>query len=241
MVTYCLPSVSESNYPERSSLRSAFQKAGSKNGFTSIKAEYVPFKEFKAIWTKRGEDVELQVTDYMKGASQSILDEFAECIFRRIMTKRSKEIYTQTMRDWLQSTEFVALNRQTYLKRSRNIAYTDKGMSYDLKESMSRLLAQGLVPELPNKYITWTKRPNVQRMGYCSVIMRVVAISSALDSEKVPEFVSDYVLYHELLHLNDGLKALGSHHDSTFRLRERAYPRWREAEAVLKRVASKSI
>ena len=59
--------------------------------------------------------------------------------------------------------------------------------------------------------------------------------------EKVPEFVSDYVLYHELLHLNDGMKAMGSHHDSAFRARERAYPQWREAEAVLKKVAAKRI
>jgi predicted metal-dependent hydrolase len=241
MVTYCLQSVSGSNYHEESSLQNAFQRAGQMSGFSRVKAEYVQFKEFKAVWTKRGEEVDLQITDYMKGAEQPILDEFAECICRRILTKRSKEMYTQTMRDWLQSAEFVALNRQTYLKRSRNIAYTDKGSNYDLKESMTRLMEQGLVPEISNKYVTWTKRPNTQRMGYCSVIMRVVAISSALDSENVPEFVSDYVLYHEMLHLNDGLKAMGSHHDSAFRMRERAYPRWREAEAILKRVASKSI
>ncbi|MFA5312804.1 MAG: hypothetical protein WC375_05715 [Methanomassiliicoccales archaeon] len=241
MVTYCMQSVSESNFRGEGSLQTAFQRAGQKSGFSSVKAEYVPFKEFKAVWTKRGDEVDLQVTDYMKGADQRILDEFAECMCRRILTKRSKELYTQTMRDWLQSEEFVTLNRRTYLKRSRNVAYSERGSVYDLKESMGRLMAEGMVPEISNSYITWTKRPNIQRMGYCSVIMRVVAISSALDSDRVPEFVSDYVLYHELLHLNDGLKAMGSHHDSAFRMRERAYPRWREAEVILKRVASKSI
>jgi len=241
MVTYCFQGVIGPSISGGSSLQLAFQRAGQKSGFSSVRAAYQPFKEFKAIWTKRGDNVDIQVTDYMRGADQAMLDEFAECMCRRILTKRSKELYTQKMRDWLQSPEFVAMNRQTYLKRSRNIAYTESGANYDLKESLERLVSESMVPEISNKYITWTKKPNSQRMGYCSVIMRVVAISSALDNEKVPEFVSDYVLYHELLHLNDGLKAMGSHHDSAFRARERAYPKWREAEAILKKVAAKSI
>ncbi|QLH74430.1 MAG: M48 family metallopeptidase [Methanomassiliicoccales archaeon] len=241
MVTYSLPNVTDVGNIDRSSLTDYFQRAGSKRGLSVLYADFFPFKEFKTVWTKRGGALELKVTDYMAGARQDILEEFADCICRRIICKRSDEIYTPVMKEWLQSQEFVELNRSTYLQRSRNLAYTAKGIHYDLEEARTRLLSEGLLPDIPDNYITWTKRPNLQRMGYCSVIMRVVAVSSALDSGEVPEFVSDYVLYHELLHLNDGLKALGSHHDAAFRTKERKYPRWKEAEVALRRIASGRI
>ena len=71
--------------------------------------------------------------------------------------------------------------------------------------------------------------------------MRVVAISSVLDNEKVPDFVHEYVLYHELLHLEDGLGAGRRHHPASFRARERMYPRWRESEDWLKRLAARKV
>jgi len=52
--------------------------------------------------------------------------------------------------------------------------------------------------------ISWTKRPNAKSIGHASVLMKVITISSALDSDKIPEFVSDFGLYHDLLHLKKG-------------------------------------
>jgi predicted metal-dependent hydrolase len=100
------------------------------------------------------------------------------------------------------------------------------------------LRSQGLVEDCQDAYLSWTERPNRCRMGYCSVLMRVVAISSALDAAQVPAFVPEYVLYHELLHLESGIEALSSQHDARFRRQERMHPRWQEAEQWLKRVAS---
>jgi predicted metal-dependent hydrolase len=68
--------------------------------------------------------------------------------------------------------------------------------------------------------------------------MRVIAISSALDSPHIPESVARYVLYHELLHLELGIDTLHGQHDPAFRRAERLYPRWHESEAWLKRIAS---
>jgi predicted metal-dependent hydrolase len=145
------------------------------------------------------------------------------------------------MKEWFQSREFLDTNRPVYLRRSRNLAYRSGGSRYDLIEAFERLKDQGLVSDFPDTYITWTRTPNRARLGYCSILMRVIAISSALDTDRVPEYVPEYVLYHELLHLRNGLKSYGRYHDKQFKDMEKIHPRYREAEGWLKKVAAKKI
>ena len=75
-------------------------------------------------------------------------------------------------------------------------------------------------------------------MGFCSTMFRVVGISSRLDSDDVPDFVRDYVVYHECLHLRQGYRPDRRVHDAQFRSWERMFPRWREAESVLRGLGS---
>ena len=160
---------------------------------------------------------------------------------RRIARNGPPQSYSERLSGYLQSPEFVARNQPIYLKRSRNLSRTPAGQVYDLKETYQSLLARGMVRQCDEASLNWTKSGNRLRVGYCSVLMKVVTISSVLDHEKVPDFVHEYVLYHELLHLEDGLGVGRRHHPASFRARERLYPRWRESEDWLKRLAARKV
>jgi hypothetical protein len=57
----------------------------------------------------------------------------------------------------------------------------------------------------------------------------------------VPEFVVDFIVYHELLHKKHGLRWSGSRahaHTPEFRRDERRFPGMAEAERVLRRIAA---
>jgi hypothetical protein len=218
-------------------LREFFSRAGSQNGYESVNASYHPYKEFKTTWSRCGSTADFKVTDYMRGAPSSLMEEFASCLLSRGNGQGRREKYNANIRNYLRSEEFVSRNRPLYLARSRNLAYTMRGRHHDLRDSYDRLLSAGLMPHVPNTYITWTSRPNKQRLGYCSMLMRTVAISSGLDRAEIPAFVTDYVLYHELLHMQDGVTFASKHHTPEFLAKERLYPRWQEAEDWLRRAA----
>ena len=217
----------------------SFQRAGRAYGYERVSASFFPFKDFKACWQRTANTADFQVTDYLECADGQIIDEFAENLFKRIRSKKV-ELYNERMKEWFQSRQFLDTNRPVYLRRSRNLAYRSHGSRYELLESFERLKDQGLVPDVPNTYITWTRGPNRARLGDCSILMRVIAISSALDDDRIPEYVPEYVLYHELLHLRNGLRS-GRYHDKQFKDMERIHPRHREAEDWLKRVAAKKV
>jgi hypothetical protein len=220
-------------------LRDSFRHIGRMYGYEEVEATFAPFKEFKSTWRRSGKQAVFQVSDYLEGAEGVVLEDFAHSLFSRIARRGAGELYTDRLRSWLQSPEFLVKNQPLYLERSRNLSMTPKGGVYDLKDTYRRLRERGLISGSEDAVLNWTVKGNRLRVGYCSVLMRVVAVSSLLDSVEVPDHVHEYVLYHELLHLENGLTSGRRHHDQGFRRKERLYPMWRESEEWLKRLASR--
>lgn len=95
------------------------------------------------------------------------------------------------------------------------------------------------LPEVPK--LSWSREVSLHRFGHWDPEHQAVVISQALDDPEVPEFVLDYVLYHELLHIlhpvrmGSGTKRIV--HSAAFKRDERRFPRWPEAEGWLARLA----
>lgn len=221
-------------------MQGAFQEVGARFGFSEVEASYYPFKEFKTTWQRIGPRASFKVTDYLRGAEPRVMEDFAACLFTRVQRQR-RESYTPAVTEYLRSEEFLRLNQGKYLDRSRNLTLSPMGQVYDLSVLLNSLRRKGLVEDGEGTYLSWTDRPNRFRMGYCSTLMKVVAISSALDSRQVPDYAAEYVLYHEMLHLITRSDSLRSYHDAEFKRLERRYPRWREAENWLKQVSRGSV
>ena len=220
-------------------LAEVFDSQGRDYGYDDILAEFAPYKEFKSTWRRSGRSVQFQISDYLSGADRAVLEDFADSLYYRISRNSRRSIYTPRLKAWLQSREFLSRNQPLYLERSRNISLDHQGRVYDLQDAYLSLRDQGLVCDCPTAVFNWTVRGNRMRVGYCSVLMQVIAVSSILDSSKVPSFVSEYVLYHELLHIQDGLRTDGRHHDKEFHEKEQRHPRWKESEQWLRRLAAR--
>jgi hypothetical protein len=65
-------------------------------------------------------------------------------------------------------------------------------------------------------------------------------VSRTLDQAQVPEFVVDFLMYHELLHKQHGIhwvNGRGLAHTRAFYADERRFERFEEAEEWLKKLA----
>lgn len=115
------------------------------------------------------------------------------------------------------------------------------GEHRSLLESYLRVsLDLGLtLPQVPT--LSWSKTVARHRFGHWDPEHNAVVISQVLDDPKVPEFVLDYVLYHELLHILHPVK-MGSGskrivHSAAFKRDERKFPGWKEADAWINKLA----
>ncbi|MCL2032502.1 MAG: hypothetical protein FWG96_04465 [Methanomassiliicoccaceae archaeon] len=211
----------------------------SEHGLELKAASFYGRKEFQAFWKRTGDSVDVMVSDYLIDAPDGVIEDFSRTVVQTITDKRPA--YGGTYLDWVRSDEYINSKRKIYLRRSRNLTGSPEGNERDLIGSLDRLLDSGLLEpdSIDNSFFSWTKTPNVTKMGFCSPMMRVVGVSSALDDISVPEFVLDYVVYHESLHLAQGYRPGRRAHDQNFRNKERKYPKYKEAESYLKSIRTR--
>lgn len=174
----------------------------------------------------------MALSDHLADAPDEVILEFVGAMMRGDRREEALPLYTE----WVSRDGFAADRRRTFLARSRNLTRTPAGRHRDLRDSVRRLTAAGLITaaDTEDAVFSWTCRPNLRRVGYCSTLMRVVAVSCALDDPEVPEHVLDYVVYHEVLHLRQGHRPFRRPHDREFAEAERAYPRKGECDAFLR-------
>lgn len=116
------------------------------------------------------------------------------------------------------------------------VAAALNGAHYDLQQVFARVNQRFFAGSLAQPHLRWSRGATRRIMGTYQARTDTVMISQSLDDVGVPEFVIDYVMYHELLH-----KQLGSRfsqgrrhvHFDDFRAADQQYPRFAEVEAFL--------
>lgn len=114
------------------------------------------------------------------------------------------------------------------------------GVYHDLGASFERVGSKYFGGVSGRPRLTWSASFTARKFGHYNPITDTVMISRSLDRADVPEFVVDFVMYHELLH-----KRLGSDwsngrrgvHTPQFRKEERRFEHYAAAEAAIERLA----
>ncbi len=116
-----------------------------------------------------------------------------------------------------------------------------RGAVHDLEASFRRVNLRFFDGRMDRPTISWSRTDTRRMFGHYEFVSDALVVSSSLDRVDVPEFVVDFIVYHELLHKKHGLRWTGSRahaHTSEFRRDERRFPGMAEAERVLRRIAA---
>jgi hypothetical protein len=116
-----------------------------------------------------------------------------------------------------------------------------RGAVHDLEASFRRVNATFFDGRMERPTISWSRAETRRMFGHYEFVSDSLVVSSSLDRADVPEFVVDFIVYHELLHKKHGLRWTGSRahaHTPEFRREERRFPGMAEAERVLRRIAA---
>ena len=87
----------------------------------------------------------------------------------------------------------------------------------------------------------WAERGSRERFGSYDRVRDVVRMNPVLDDPRVPEHVTAFVLYHELLHKSHGFRLAGTRrmaHTREFAADERRFPGWETASKWLELLAA---
>jgi hypothetical protein len=120
------------------------------------------------------------------------------------------------------------------------IAEQSRGSTHDLADSFNRINTDYFGGTMHRPRLTWNRTFTGRKFGHYDFVHDTVMVSRTLDSPRVPQFVVDFLVFHELLHKFHGLhwvNGRGYAHTSEFQQSERKFARYEEAEAVLTKLA----
>lgn len=114
------------------------------------------------------------------------------------------------------------------------------GTSHDLEECFRRVNDEYFAGRMVRPTLRWSRTPTLRTFGHYQFVRDLLTISASLDSPEVPEFLVDFLMYHELLHKQHGLTRSGERryaHTAAFRRDEKKFARYAQAKAALEKLA----
>jgi hypothetical protein len=117
-----------------------------------------------------------------------------------------------------------------------------KGRAHDLDESFERVNKKYFDGRLAKPNLVWNRTLTMRKFGHYQPSRDTLMLSISLDDSRVPAFVIDFVMYHELLHKKHGAASVNGRrqaHSPIFRADERLFTQFDEATHHLYQLALK--
>ncbi|MEI7988876.1 MAG: hypothetical protein WCI88_07530 [Chloroflexota bacterium] len=119
---------------------------------------------------------------------------------------------------------------------------TAMGRHYNLENIFDRVNHEYFDNMFTQPRLEWSRTHSKRNLGAYRPDSNSLIFSKILDNPKVPEFVLEFVMYHELLHKQMGIKIVNGRsysHTKKFRSAERQFLRYDEVEKVLRSLVHK--
>jgi hypothetical protein len=218
----------------------AFRHLGGNRGVPEIDVRFYPYAGLRHTIRLRSGKVYVRLSDICKNASADVKRALAWILVSRLLGKKIPTIHDRVYRDYSLAPDVMRSSDLARRGRGRKMISSAQGEVYDLDRMFAKLNKRYFNGELDKPTITWSQRRTRSILGHHDHIYDSITISKTLDSEDVPEWFVEYILYHEMLHIKHPARLINGrryYHTTAFRLDERRFQYYRESQKWLERLA----
>ena len=217
----------------------AFRHFGNR-GVPEVDVRFYPYAGLRHTIRLRSGRVYVRLSDICKDAPPDVLRALAWILVARLLGKRIPTIHDRVYRDYSLTPDVMRSSDLARRGRGRKQISTSRGEVYDLDRMFTRLNRRYFDGELEKPVLTWSQRRTRSILGHHDSVYDSITISKTLDSEEVPEWFVEFILYHEMLHIKHPARLINGrryYHTSAFRLDERKFPYYDDAQKWLDQLA----
>jgi len=218
----------------------AFHHLGTNRGIPVIDVRFYPYAGLRHTIRVRSGQVYVRLSDICKDSPAEVMRALAFVLVARLLGKKIPAVHDRTYRDYSLTPEVMRLSDITRRGRGRKLISSAQGSVYDLDKMFSKLNRKYFDSSLEKPAITWSQRKTRSILGHHDRVYETITISKSLDSTQVPEWFVEFILYHEMLHMKHSARMINGrryYHTAAFRLDERRFARYEDAQRWLEQVA----
>lgn len=216
-----------------------FRELKPRTPLPAIEIGFYPFAQVNNTIRLRQGRILVRISDLLQAAPEMVLEALAQILLRKLFRRPIPEVYNVRYRRFLGQKEIVAKTHLIRQIRGRKQLGSPQGERYDLEQVFDGLNQRFFGGWMARPLLSWAAAASRRNLGHYDPAHNAILISRIFDSGRLPQFVLEYVMYHEMLHLRFPVRMRGNRrcvHSAEFRAQERLFDRWQEAEALLKQL-----
>jgi hypothetical protein len=221
----------------------AFAELNGQRQIPPVSVEFYAYVGLRQTIRIRNGEVIVRLADLMRDAPLTVQKALALVLVAKLLKRRVPKKARETYANFAREPQIAEKSRENRLARGRKIISTAKGNVYDLEKIFASLNQTYFENALAKPIITWSRGKTFRIFGHHDALHETVVISRTLDDARVPGFVAEFVLYHEMLHIKHPTETVNGRrqiHSAGFRRDEKRFPQFEEAEKWLEKLARKS-
>lgn len=202
--------------------------------FPNLKIEFYPYVGINNRIRLRDDLIHVKISDILRDAPLELHRALAEILLRKLYRKKVPASVSQTFQDYIKQTEMREKSIESRRTRGRKILIGSQGAHYDLEQIFNLLNQIYFQNTIPKATLTWSNKDTSRILGHHDSTHNSITISKTLDDNRVPRFVVECVMYHEMLHIKHPTRYENGRrysHTPAFRRDEKEFAFYEEAEA----------
>lgn len=216
----------------------AFRSLDKKRGVPEIDVQFYPYIGINHTIRVRDGKVFVRIGEICRDmpapGQQGLAFILVSKLLRKKVPPQAREVYSS----YIKSAEIRERAAENKRVRGRKVVSGHRGEVYDLDKVFEILNRRYFRGKLAKPVLTWSARKTYRILGHHDATHQTVVVSKSLDSEDVPRYVIEYILYHEMLHIHHPTvhhNGRRYNHTPAFRADERKFEYFHEAERWIER------
>jgi hypothetical protein len=198
---------------------------------------FFPFANVNNTIRLREGGLHVRLSDLLEGAPEAILHAIAHILLAKIYRKPIDRGHAARYRKYISSHDLRSKAHLVRQIRGRKHLVSPQGSVYNLDAMFEELNTRFFHGLLARPRLTWSRNHARNSLGHYDPAHNAIVVSRVFDDPRIPRYVLEYLLYHEMLHLKHPVKLRGSRrcvHSAAFQLEEKLFPHLDRAKDFLK-------
>jgi hypothetical protein len=205
-----------------------------------ISVEFFPFAGLNHTVRLHENRLKIRVSDIFADAPHEVYRSLALILLSRLYRKKIDSSFHRTYRSFILLDHIQERARVARNSRGRQIRLLgSQGRYIDLNAMFDRLNSFYFAGQIGKPHLSWSAKRSRYILGRFDATRNTIFISRVFDSIDVPRYVTEYVMFHEMLHVKHHSKVHDSRmivHTAEFRAEEKKFELYREATTWLKQL-----
>jgi hypothetical protein len=211
----------------------AFQFYDHKRELPEIAVEFYPYVGINQTIRVREGKVFVRLAELCRDAPPAFQRALAFILTAKLLRKKVSPNASEVYRSYIKSCEVQTKARENKREKGRKVISSAAGEIYNLEEIFVRINSLYFRNSIPTPTLTWSARQTYRILGHHDATHETIVISKSLDDIKVPLYVVEFVVFHEMLHIfhpTERRDGRNYNHTPQFRRNEKKFTHFEQAE-----------